>query len=91
MTTTLDAKTAAVPLVPFLPEFRPLNTLWEGEGAIYPSEASARWYLRQLREQLAEAEAVALPLGRLMVHPERFAKVARQAAIDGFAKRGHRD
>jgi len=89
--TTIEAKPAEVPLVPFLPEFRPLNTLWEGEGAIYPSEASARWHLRQLREQLAKAQAVALPLGRLMVHPERFAQVARQAAIEEFARRGHRD
>lgn len=73
--------------VPFMAEFVPLNKLWEGTNAPYPSEYSARWAVRKLRDELAKAQAVALHRSRLMVHPQRFSQVAEQAAIEEFSSR----
>ncbi len=87
---TIDSNCAEPPMVRFLPGFHPLNELWEGEKALFPSESSARWYLRLFRASLAQAEAVAMVRGRLVVHPERFAEVLRKAAMEAFATRGHR-
>jgi hypothetical protein len=67
---------------PFLEDFQPMSVLWSGSDAPYPSESSARWDMRKLRTSLLDKEAIALFRGRLMVNPERFAHVARAAAID---------
>ena len=75
------------PSVPFMAEFQPLKSLWEGSNAPYPSEYSARWAVRKLRDELAQAQAVALHRSRLMVHPQRFAQVAERAAIEEFSSR----
>ena len=73
--------------VPFMADFVPLEKLWDGPNAPYPSEYSARWAVRKLRDELAKAQAVALHRSRLMVHPQRFAQVAQDAAIDEFSRR----
>lgn len=68
-------------------EFQPLKTLWTGSNPAYPSEHSARWALRKLHVELAQAKAVALHRSRLMVHPQRFAEVAERAALAEFSNR----
>ena len=65
----------------FLRQFQPLSSLWQGEGAPYPSEASARWALRQLKAVLAQSNALAFHRGRLLVHMDRFALIVEQRAI----------
>ena len=74
---------------PFMAEFQPLRTLWEGTNAPYPSEYSARWEVRKLRDQLARHQAMAMHRGRMLIHPMRFAEVAEKAAIEQFANRGN--
>ncbi len=80
-------KSKGMPGVPFMAEFQPLKSLWDGQNAPYPSEHSARWALRKLRDDLAQAQAVALHRSRLMVHPQRFAQVAEKAALAEFSNR----
>ena len=65
-------------------DFVPLESLWVGTNPTYPSEFSARWELRKLRDQLAKAQAVAIHRGRLYIHPQRFAQVVEQVAISKF-------
>lgn len=83
----IKSKNRGVPSVPFMAEFQPLKSLWEGANAPYPSEYSARWAVRKLRDELAQAQAVALHRSRLMVHPTRFAQVAERAALAEYSKR----
>lgn len=71
--------------MPFLTEFVPLKFLWEGPQAPYPSEHSARWALRKLHGKLGQAAAVAVHRGSLCILPERFARVAEQAALQEFS------
>jgi hypothetical protein len=71
----------------FLPEFQPFSSLWEGPDPVYPSEYSARWAMRKMKQPLAEAKAVALHRNRIFVHPQRFAKVAEQTAISNYEVR----
>lgn len=73
--------------VTFLPGFFALDVLWTGEDAAFPSQQSARWFIRQNRAQLVEARALALLRGRLMFHRERFCAVLESSAIDAAAKR----
>ena len=80
-------KSKGTAAVPFMADFVPLQKLWEGTNAPYPSEYSARWAVRKLRDELASAQAVALHRSRLMVHPQRFALVAEKAAIADFSNR----
>ena len=84
---TIKSKVKGAPAVPFMADFVPLEKLWEGANAPYPSEHSARWAVRNLRDDLVTAQAVALPRSRLLVHPQRFAQVAEQAAIADFSNR----
>lgn len=84
---TIKSKVRGGASVPFMADFVPLNKLWEGTNAPYPSEYSARWAVRKLRDELAKAQAVALHRSRLMVHPQRFSQVAEQAAIEEFSSR----
>ena len=83
----IKSKLRGTPAVPFMAEFRPLKSLWEGADAPYPSEYSARWAVRKLRDELAQAQAVALHRSRLMVHPQRFAQVAERVALQEFSSR----
>ncbi|MCX7692674.1 MAG: hypothetical protein N2055_04655 [Tepidimonas taiwanensis] len=73
--------------VPVMQGFVPLRALWANDDAPYPSEHAARWALRKLRDELAEAGAVALHRNRLMVHPERFAAVVERAALSAYVER----
>lgn len=84
---SIESRIKGTPGAPFMADFQPLCALWEGPQAPYPSENSARWALRQLRDQLAQAQAVGLHRNRLMVHSQRFAEVAERAAIAQFAAR----
>lgn len=68
-------------------EFQPLRALWEGDGAPYPSEQSARWAMRQLQPQLAEAGALGLHRGMIYVHRVKFADVARAHAVQAAVRR----
>jgi hypothetical protein len=83
----IKSKIKGVPPTSFMAEFQPLRSLWEGTNAPYPSEYSARWEVRKLRDQLVKNQAVALHRGRTLIHPLRFAEVAEKAAIDQYANR----
>jgi hypothetical protein len=74
-----------VPAVPFMADFEPAKSLWDGPCAPYPSEFSARWALRKLREKLVKEQALAMHRGRLMIHRRRFAEVAERVAIEEFS------
>ncbi len=84
---SIKSKVKGTPSTPFMADFVPLEKLWDGPNAPYPSEYSARWAVRKLRDHLVKAQAVALHRSRIMVHPGRFAEVAERAAIDEFACR----
>jgi len=84
---TIKSRAKGASTMPFMPEFVPLNKLWEGSNAPYPSEFSARWAIRKLREELARAQAIAMHRNRMMVHPQRFSQVAERAAIAEFSSR----
>jgi hypothetical protein len=77
--------------VSFMAEFVPFECLWEGADAPYNSEFAARWAIRKMRPELAAAKAVAKHRNRLMVHPQRFAVVAENAAIQQFARSADED
>lgn len=81
-----QSKTAR-PAISFLQGYLPLSALWEGDEAPYPSEASARWAIRRLRRELAEASAIALHRGRTLVHLERLKCLVEQ---DALTKARHR-
>lgn len=83
----IKSKIRGVQATPFMAEFQPLRALWEGTNAPYPSEFSARWEVRKLRDHLVKNQAVAMHRGRILIHPLRFAEVAEKAAIDQFANR----
>lgn len=67
---------------PLLIEFKPVSALWLGPSPLFPSEHSARWLLRQHRAALAEAGALAMLRGRLLIHPSRFASVIERNALE---------
>lgn len=76
---------AAPPTVsPVIGDFFPLAALYaeNATGAIFHSEQSARWFLRQNRTALAEAQAIAIHAGRMLVHPDRVRDVAVRVAIN---------
>lgn len=83
----IKSTSRGTPSVPFMAEFQPLKSLWEGANAPYVSEYSARWAVRKMRDQLAKAQAIAIHRGLVMVHPQRFAQVAEAAAIEEFSSR----
>lgn len=68
---------------PILGGFIPLGALWDeaGGAALFPSENSARWFIRSHRAELLQAQALAMHAGRMLVDPERFGIVARAVAI----------
>lgn len=83
----IKSKIRGVQATPFMADFQPLRALWEGTNAPYPSEYSARWEVRKLRDQLAKNQAMAMHRGRMLIHPLRFAEVAEKAAIEQFSNR----
>ena len=85
--TAVKRKTKAAPAIPFLEGFFPFRQLYEGRQPLHDSEQSARWWVRKHKGQLVQAQAVALHRGALMVHLERYAKLAEQEAFAQFAKR----
>jgi hypothetical protein len=87
---SIKSRVKGTPATPFMADFQPLESLWMGTNPPYPSEYSARWAVRKLRDELASAKAVALHRSRLLVHPKRFAEVAEQAAIQEFSNRSSR-
>lgn len=86
MTASKEAARAEPPPA-FLADYKPFSTLWQGDAALYPSEQSARWAVRTLGAELAKAQAVAIHRRALLVHPERFAKVAGDVALARFQRR----
>lgn len=85
MAISIKSKGAAA--VPFMAGFQPLKTLWDGVNAPYPSEWSARWFIRKERARLVQEQAIALHRNRTMVHVERFAAAAQRSAVEAFSKR----
>jgi hypothetical protein len=79
---TLNSTDGGARLEQLLPGFSPLLELWTGESPAFPSENSARWALRQQRQALIDAEALALFRGRLFVHRERLLGIVRKHAVD---------
>lgn len=85
---------AAARVVPtILPGYKPLRVLWTGAHPPYQSEQAARWQIRRHREQLQAAGALAMPQGRLYVHPELFVRVIERCAIEAVQRRvaGHEE
>lgn len=70
-----------------LPGFEPLQNLWEGAAPLFPSENAARWVIRQQRQALIEAGALAQHLGRTFVHRELLLEVVRRHAIEAYKQR----
>ena len=70
--------------VPILGGFIPLQALWDegAGGALFPSENSARWFLRINRDALVDAQAIAMHAGKIIFHPERLEAVAQRLAIE---------
>lgn len=81
----IKSKIKGVHATPFMADFQPVRSLWEGSNAPYPSEFSVRWELRKLRDELVRNQAMAKHRGRLLVHPVRFAQVAEKAAIEAYS------
>lgn len=73
---------------PILGGFIPLAALWDegATGPLFPSEPSARWFVRTNRSALVEAQAIAIHAKRMLIHPDRFQDVATRVALD-HAKR----
>lgn len=76
---------------PVFGSFYPLQTLWEGGAgaSLFPSESSARWFLRVHRNALVEAEAIAIHTGRMLVDPFRCSTVAQRLALESAKSTAH--
>jgi hypothetical protein len=62
--------------------FIALQSLWDAEAApLFPSESSARWFIRTHREALVDAQAIAIHTGRTLIHLERFEAVVQRVAL----------
>ena len=67
---------------PIMGGYVPFRTLWESpEGALFASEQSAKWFVHAHRERLVKARAIAVHLNRMMIHRERFDRVAEKLAL----------
>lgn len=64
--------------LPALDEYVDMPKLLQITGHTFPSQDSLKWFIRQHRDDLADAGAVINITGRLRFHPERF----QQAAAD---------
>lgn len=73
-------------MTPLLSGFVPFSKLWGSKATSnFPSEGSARWFLRINRDALVKAEALAVHRGRMLVHPERFATAVERIATGAAA------
>lgn len=54
------------------PRLQTLDDYRAERSHIYPSGESLRWFIRQNRDELAEAGALSLPTGRLLIEPDAF-------------------
>jgi len=73
---------------PILGGYYPLSELWDkggSETALFPSEVSARWYIRQHKDELVDAEALLMHTGRLYFHPELFQTVVKRTGLEAAA------
>ena len=73
---------------PVFGSFHSLPILWEPDAGLFPSESSARWFLRLHRQALIDAEAIAIHTGRILVDPARVSLVAEKVALDTAANSG---
>jgi hypothetical protein len=76
---------------PILGGFIPFAVLWDGgapgsPAALFPSEVSARWFIRTHRGELVAAQAIAIHCNKTLVHPDRFAAVVQRAALAAAGK-----
>jgi hypothetical protein len=73
-----------------LGDFTLPEALWAEGGVtapLFPSPSSWQWFLRQHRDELAQAEAIAIHAGRLLVNEGRVELVAKAAAIAAVRRR----
>jgi hypothetical protein len=73
---------------PIFGDFVPFPALW-AQGphrSLFPSETSARWFLRANREALVIAQAIAIHGRQTLVHPERFKTIAETVALRKAAR-----
>lgn len=68
-----------------LESFVLLDSFAEQHESIFPSAASARWFIHKHRDALAAAGAIALLRNRLHVHPTRFLRVVERVAVGAAA------
>ena len=63
--------------------FVALPYLWDSDDAapLFPSEHSARWFVRAHREDLIAGEAIALHCGRTLIHPQRLGDIAMRISL----------
>lgn len=64
--------------LPALDEYVDMPKLLQITGHTFPSQDSLKWFIRQHRDDLADAGAVINITGRLRFHPGRF----QQAAVE---------
>jgi hypothetical protein len=84
---TFESPVQAMAALEVLPGFDPIHRLWDCEPSAFPSENSARWAIRQHRQALIDAGALALHMGRTFVHRERMAKVMHDQALQAYKQR----
>lgn len=66
--------------------FSKLQTLWKEHPALFPNESSARWFIRNHRQSLLDAQAILIHVGKTWVHLQRFTNVARREALAEAAR-----
>jgi hypothetical protein len=71
-------------VVEVLPGFFPIEKLWTGEQAIFPSEQSARWFIRSRRDLLIAHSAISKFTGRTFVNLKKLAMVAERDSINAM-------
>lgn len=78
--------------IPALGEgFVPIAEIWEGGPSgppFFPSELSARFFLKKHRLDLIELEAIAYYLGRLYVHDGRLRDLLKRVSLEAAKSRG---
>lgn len=69
---------------PIFANFFPKSKLYDEKTRprLFQSETSASWFLRVHREKLVKANAIAVHAGRILVDPDRCAKVAEEVALE---------
>jgi hypothetical protein len=73
------------PLRPIFGHFLPLRALWNGDAdrhPLFPSEVSARWFLRNHLTRLIEREAALKHRGAWVLDLEKVEILAREVAAE---------